>query len=131
MYRINEHLHYLHSHVQYESCSSQAPQARLASLHAFAQVKFSSLVFLNAAAVWRELPFTGRGRRAWNRGCPACRAAIQRCRARRWPCPSKWPARSRTPPRTGGPRCWRDTPGWRLPVSCWEMRLRRGRQSQD
>lgn len=100
-------------------------------LSTFLHKSSSYTLFLNTAAVWGELPFTGRGRRAWNRGCPACRAAIQRCRARRWPCPSKRPARSRTPPRTGGPRCWRDTPGWRLLVSCWEMCLQRGRQSQD
>ncbi len=59
---------------------------------------------------------TGRGRRAWIRGSPACRAASRSCRGRRWPCLSETPVRSWTPPRTGGPRCWRDTPDWRLRV---------------
>lgn len=78
-----------------------------------------------------QVSFTGRGRRAWTRGSPACRAASQSCRGRRWPCPSEPPACSRSPPRTDGPRCWRDTPDWRLRLSYRPNPLQRGRQSHD
>lgn len=60
--------------------------------------------------------FTGRGRRAGIRGSLACRAGSRSCWGRRWLCLSELPAW--TPPRTGGPRCWRDTPDWRLRLSC-------------
>lgn len=124
---------YLQSHVQYKSWLPQAPHILLCFHPTCAKLV---LIFSGCECSWclvkaqREpeaiyihikagAPFTGRGKRAWIRGSPVCRAASRSCRGRRWACLSEHPAHSCwTPPWTGGPRCWTDTPGWKRRLLC-------------